>query len=259
VAAAHHRALWPVGLFTHYPHTEIEKKCGVVYNADIPTNVSTRILGSLIRCPRTPCFLIFASVTIFISVAQVLSTPALAQESPETPPAETQTGADAGPSSDPDTTDQAEPQTDPAIDAGEALAEEQPTEEEPKDEEEEEEEEPDGLLDDETEVVDHYRNSFDSNRFAQVDESSGMLKYEIPLTIPPGRNGLQPDLRLIYESKQPNEGSLVGYGWSLSLPYIQRMNKRGLNNAFDDNYFFTYPHGELATTTASSTLYMPKI
>ena len=43
----------------------------------------------------------------------------------------------------------------------------------------------------------------------------------LPLDIPPGRNGLQPDVTLDYNS-QRTQDSIVGYGWQLSIPYIQR-------------------------------------
>jgi RHS repeat-associated protein len=109
------------------------------------------------------------------------------------------------------------------------------------------------------EDVDHYRNSFEINKFAQVDESSGALQYEIPLNIPPGRNGLQPNLSLTYSSKQPYEGSSVGYGWTLNIPYIETLNKRGADKMFNETYFSSSISGELASSTASSTIYMPKV
>ncbi len=120
-------------------------------------------------------------------------------------------------------------------------------------------EENNNLLGDETEVVDHYRNKFQNNNFTQVDESSGVLQFDLPFTIPPGRNGLQPSISLKYQSKNQNEGSIVGYGWSLSIPYIERLNKRGLDNFFNDSYFTSSLSGELATSTASTTVYMSKI
>ncbi len=108
------------------------------------------------------------------------------------------------------------------------------------------------------EDVDHYRNNFEINKFAQIDESSGTYQFDIPINVPPGRNGLQPNLSLKYTSRPQYEGSVVGYGWSLNIPYIERINKRGLDKIFTDTYFSSSLSGELASSTASSTLYMSK-
>jgi hypothetical protein len=59
---------------------------------------------------------------------------------------------------------------------------------------------------------------------AKIDGSSGAFTQSVPLDIPPGRNGLQPDVSLNYNSQQTKDG-IVGYGWDLSIPYIERLNK----------------------------------
>jgi Resolvase, N terminal domain len=38
---------------------------------------------------------------------------------------------------------------------------------------------------------------------------------------------MQPDVSLIYNSRNTDQDSVVGYGWSLSIPYIERLNKTG--------------------------------
>ena len=54
--------------------------------------------------------------------------------------------------------------------------------------------------------------------------SSGTATYEIPLTLPPGTNGLTPSLSLRYSHTQG--GGLFGVGWSLTgLSAIVRCNK----------------------------------
>src|SRR5262249_35968270 len=53
----------------------------------------------------------------------------------------------------------------------------------------------------------------------RVDGPTGALTQHIPLDIPPGRNGLQPDVSLDYNSQRAQD-SIVGYGWSLLIPYI---------------------------------------
>src|SRR5690349_20063880 len=67
-------------------------------------------------------------------------------------------------------------------------------------------------------------DAFSGDKFAPyVDGSSGAFTQKIQLDIPPGRSGLQPDLSLQYNSQSAADG-IVGYGWSLSIPYIQRLN-----------------------------------
>jgi RHS repeat-associated protein len=80
----------------------------------------------------------------------------------------------------------------------------------------------------------------------KVDGQSGAFTQRVPLDIPPGRNGLQPDVSLQYNSQNTADG-VVGYGWSLSIPYIQRLNKTGSQNLYGNNPYFTSSlDGELA-------------
>ena len=60
----------------------------------------------------------------------------------------------------------------------------------------------------------------DQSSILKVDGPTGAFTQRVPISIPPGRNGLQPDVALDYNS-QRTEDSIVGYGWSLSIPYIQ--------------------------------------
>ena len=54
--------------------------------------------------------------------------------------------------------------------------------------------------------------------------SSGVASYEIPLTLPPGTNGLAPRVSLRYSHAQGN--GLLGVGWSIGgLSAISRCNK----------------------------------
>src|SRR6516165_6250546 len=66
-------------------------------------------------------------------------------------------------------------------------------------------------------------NIFADSALPKVDGATGAFTQHLQLDIPPGRNGLQPDLSLDYNS-QSTKDSTVGYGWSLSIPYIQRLN-----------------------------------
>ena len=62
---------------------------------------------------------------------------------------------------------------------------------------------------------------------AKVDSSTGAFTQHIALDIPPGRNGFNRISRST-TIRSARKTSIVGYGWQLSIPYIQRLNKTGL-------------------------------
>jgi RHS repeat-associated protein len=79
------------------------------------------------------------------------------------------------------------------------------------------------------------------------------LNYDLPLTVPPGRNGLQPSLSLSYSSRPSQEVNLFGHGWSVSIPYIERKNYTGSENLYGTStVFFSSISGDLVTTTSAS-------
>ncbi len=85
-----------------------------------------------------------------------------------------------------------------------------------------------------------------------VQQNTGDLVYEYPISIPPGRNGLQPDLKIAYDSQSPSEGSVYGSNWSDNVPYIVRFNKAGVDKLYStttSQYFSSSLDRELATTT----------
>lgn len=88
------------------------------------------------------------------------------------------------------------------------------------------------------------------NAQPKVDANTGALTFRIPLDIPPGRNGVQPDIALVYNSQNTQDG-LVGYGWELSIPYITRLSKTGSNNLYNSGLFTSSLDGELATSSAN--------
>ena len=73
-----------------------------------------------------------------------------------------------------------------------------------------------------------------------VGQSTGAMTYSYPLTIPPGRNGVQPNLSLNYSSDDKRQDSIFGYGWSMILPYIERVNKLGTNNLYNQDKAHTF-------------------
>lgn len=106
-------------------------------------------------------------------------------------------------------------------------------------------------------------NSFGQNRL-QVNKNTGALGMTYPIDIPPGRNNLQPDVNLTYNSQDNQFGNIFGEGWSVNIPSIQRLNKAGVDKLYSTstlNYFSSSLDGELvATTTVSSTgvAYVPR-
>lgn len=89
------------------------------------------------------------------------------------------------------------------------------------------------------------------------DANTGALSYSYPFVVPPGRNGLTPELSLQYNSQNTDNDSMVGYGWSLSIPKIERVAKKGLDQLYTgpDYYFQSSVSGMLRAENASSTMF----
>jgi RHS repeat-associated protein len=75
------------------------------------------------------------------------------------------------------------------------------------------------------------------NGEALPDLFTGAFTYRIPLEVPPGRNGLQPKLALVYKSS--NGKGWIGKGWELEIGSIERNTRFGVNYARDDYIFRT--------------------
>ena len=92
----------------------------------------------------------------------------------------------------------------------------------------------------------------------ETDEITGAFNYSYPIVVPPGRNGLQPDLKLTYNNQQrDNYPNLLGYGWTTNIPYIDRVNRSGTNKLYTDSYFYSSLSGELVLVSGST--YAPKV
>src|SRR3989338_7939634 len=102
---------------------------------------------------------------------------------------------------------------------------------------------------DQTYEIGANRLSFDGS--SQSSSWSGAYTYTLPITLPPGRNGLQPSLALGYNSQSSEVDSFFGTGWSMGIPSITRLNKTGLNNLFDETYFSSSLSGELVNETGT--------
>ncbi len=81
---------------------------------------------------------------------------------------------------------------------------------------------------------------------------TGAFIFSYPITVPPGRNGMQPDLKLVYNSQSGQEGDILGYGWGTNIPYIERINREGIEDLYTKDYFNSSLSGELIKTSTSS-------
>jgi RHS repeat-associated protein len=57
------------------------------------------------------------------------------------------------------------------------------------------------------------------------DLHTGTANFSVPITVPPGRNGFQPRLSLLYSSGHPN--GVFGMGWSQSVSEVRRKTSKG--------------------------------
>ncbi len=91
-----------------------------------------------------------------------------------------------------------------------------------------------------------------------VDEATGALTYSYPFATPKGKFSLEPSLVISYNS-QSSENSIVGYGMTLAIPYIERTSKNGVDKMFtDNNAFVSSLGGELILKEGSTNSYVQK-
>src|SRR6185369_10289844 len=95
-------------------------------------------------------------------------------------------------------------------------------------------------------------NAIIKQQVPQPDAASGALTYSYPIAIPPGRNGLQPSLSLNYNNQNGQHDSIFGYGWSVSIPYIERVNKTGSDKLYSSSYYNSSLSGELTDLGSGS-------
>ena len=68
-----------------------------------------------------------------------------------------------------------------------------------------------------------------------ADIFTGTGNFSVPLAVPPGRGGLQPELALAYSTGHGN--GLFGLGWALGLPGVSRKTARGVPRFGDDDTY----------------------
>lgn len=97
---------------------------------------------------------------------------------------------------------------------------------------------------------------------AQVlpNQTQGAFIYQIPLAVPGGRTELTtPDLTLTYNNYGASPFDQFGYGWSISIPYIERLNRTGVEDMYADSYFLSSSDGEIVLQSGTTTAYGAKI
>ncbi|MFH2049508.1 MAG: toxin TcdB middle/N-terminal domain-containing protein [bacterium] len=82
-----------------------------------------------------------------------------------------------------------------------------------------------------------HQNILNNESFPGTTGNTGALTFSIPIKVPPGAGGLQPELALTYNSNS-KQNNWVGLGWSLDFGSIKRSSKKRIN--FDSNDTFVY-------------------
>ena len=74
-----------------------------------------------------------------------------------------------------------------------------------------------------------------------ADPSTGMASTSVPIVVPPGRKGIQPNIALTYSSSSKN--SWLGFGWMFDLGHIERSTKDGIPTYTDSDTFYFASQG----------------
>ncbi|CAN5788944.1 SpvB/TcaC N-terminal domain-containing protein [soil metagenome] len=91
------------------------------------------------------------------------------------------------------------------------------------------------------------------------DLHTGTGNFTVPIALPPGRNGFQPQLNLVYSTGNGN--SPFGLGWGLSIPGVSRKTSRGIPQYADDRDTFLLSGAEdlvPVAEPAGATQYRPR-
>jgi len=91
------------------------------------------------------------------------------------------------------------------------------------------------------------------------DLLTGSFSHAIPITVPPGRKGMQPQVALSYRSS--NSSSWVGLGFSLNPGYIVRSTRLGppTYNDTQDTFYFITDAGTTELVNLVDNLYQTKV
>lgn len=59
-----------------------------------------------------------------------------------------------------------------------------------------------------------------------ADPFTGVATLSLPISVPPGRNGVQPQIALSYSSSSGN--GIAGVGWNIGVPRLARLTEKGV-------------------------------
>ncbi len=98
-----------------------------------------------------------------------------------------------------------------------------------------------------------------NSRPVQVDYFTGQASFSIPIIVPQGRAGMQPQIALSYSSGSGN--GIAGVGWSLNMDSVQRSTKRGVPkyNDITDIFIFSSSGNAQELVNISGNEYRSKI
>src|SRR5919108_6080516 len=92
------------------------------------------------------------------------------------------------------------------------------------------------------------------------DLFTGTGNFTMPIALPPGRNGFQPTLNLVYSTGNGN--GPFGLGWSLSIPGVTRKTSKGVPRYDDAHDTFILSGAEdlvpVSTPTPATLRYRPR-
>ena len=83
----------------------------------------------------------------------------------------------------------------------------------------------------------------------EVNANMGVMAYQVPIPLPDGHAGMTPDLSLNYTSGGGQ--SVVGMGWDLTVPSLERSTVRGLPRYASDDKMVANGSQELIRTNAA--------
>src|SRR5215470_16963623 len=92
------------------------------------------------------------------------------------------------------------------------------------------------------------------------DLHTGTGNFTVPIAVPPGRNGFQPQLDLVYSTGNGN--GPFGLGWSLSVPGVARKTSKGIPQYHDLEDVFILSGSEdlvrISPNETSPAVYRPR-
>src|SRR4051812_9626374 len=78
---------------------------------------------------------------------------------------------------------------------------------------------------------------------------TGTGNLTVPIELPPGRNGLNPQLALTYSTGHPN--GVFGLGWLLAVPGVRRKTSGGIPRYDDSDVFILSGSEDLVAVDSS--------